>query len=218
MLWHRGNPAGWTWHKSLGTWFDSSIARKIEDLQELLLRTPLSNVYNQIPRTWHTQVPVLTLTTDKQNSCERNDGCLVTDIRRTNFDNHDASNNSKLTTQDAIYETTRDGSLETLMNLICYNTPKTHIKWCYKLVTKLSSCPLRQIIYYLNLCQQKHNQNSKIYKKSTPCSGLALKEDNPSNRLPDNILKPTSLKDRQLLASSNSALLYKDASGTTLPS
>ena len=62
VLWHRGDPAGWTWHKSLGAWFDPSIARKAEDLRELLLRTPLSNVYKHHKGIWHARVPALKLT------------------------------------------------------------------------------------------------------------------------------------------------------------
>ena len=64
VLWHRGDPAGWTWHKSLGAWFDPSIARKAEDLRELLLRTPLSTVYLLFTQTdtWNAQMSVLTTT------------------------------------------------------------------------------------------------------------------------------------------------------------
>ena len=61
VLWHRGDPAGWTWHKSLGAWFDPSIARKAEDLRELLLRTPLSTVHKNQIGIWHAQVPALKL-------------------------------------------------------------------------------------------------------------------------------------------------------------
>ena len=63
MLWHRGDPAGWTWHKSLGAWFDPSIARKAEDLRELLLMT-LFTVYLLFTQTdtWNVQMSVLTLT------------------------------------------------------------------------------------------------------------------------------------------------------------
>ena len=47
MLWHRGDPAGWTRYKSLlvGTWFNSIGTGKIEDLRALLLRTPHSTVF-----------------------------------------------------------------------------------------------------------------------------------------------------------------------------
>ena len=43
MLWHSGDPAGWTRYKSLlvGIWFNSIGTGKIEDLRALLLRTPL---------------------------------------------------------------------------------------------------------------------------------------------------------------------------------
>ena len=46
MLWHSGDPAGWTRYKSLlvGARFNSSGTGKIEDLRALLLRTPLSTV------------------------------------------------------------------------------------------------------------------------------------------------------------------------------
>ena len=42
MLWHGGDPAGWTRYKSplVGTWFNSIGTGKIEDLRALLLRTP----------------------------------------------------------------------------------------------------------------------------------------------------------------------------------
>ena len=47
VLWHRGDPAGWTRYKSLlvGAWFNSIGTGKIEDLRALLLRTLLSIVF-----------------------------------------------------------------------------------------------------------------------------------------------------------------------------
>ena len=41
MLWHRGDPAGWTRYESLGIRFNSISTGKIEDLWALLLMTPL---------------------------------------------------------------------------------------------------------------------------------------------------------------------------------
>ena len=48
MLWHRGNPAGWDRHESLGIRFKSSVAGEIEDLLELLLRTFYSIFSNSV--------------------------------------------------------------------------------------------------------------------------------------------------------------------------
>ena len=98
VLWHRGDPAGWTWHKSLGAWFDFSIARKTEDLQELLLRTPFSNVYNYAASTW--QVQGLALTTDSKTSCVLTDKLVTTDkherLTSTSRDKSFGSNGNKL--------------------------------------------------------------------------------------------------------------------------
>ena len=49
MLWHRGDPAGRTWHESLGIRFKTMVAREIEDLLDLLLRTPFFNVSKSMP-------------------------------------------------------------------------------------------------------------------------------------------------------------------------
>ena len=67
MLWHGGDPAGWTRYKSLlvGIWFNSIGTGKIEDLRALLLRTPLlDSLYNTaiVP---NKTTPGLPLGTDK---------------------------------------------------------------------------------------------------------------------------------------------------------
>ena len=52
VLWHRDDPAGWNRHESLGIRFKSRLAGKIEDLLEMLLRTPISIVYTGAAQNW----------------------------------------------------------------------------------------------------------------------------------------------------------------------
>ena len=57
MLWHRGDPAGRTWHESLGIRFNPISAGKVAVLLEMLLMTILSNVTKLVPKAPHLNNP-----------------------------------------------------------------------------------------------------------------------------------------------------------------
>ena len=86
VLWHRGDPAGRTWHESLGIRFNPISARKVEDLRELLLRTPLFYVLYLAP------VPnIITLSLCRETHCiiqtkRQTLTCLITDSQNNTND------------------------------------------------------------------------------------------------------------------------------------
>ena len=98
MLWHRGDPAGWTRYESLGIRFNSSGTGKIEDLRALLLRTPLTYSLHNLAIAPPDIVPGVSQGTDK-TKCINDSQTHVTNTRTR----------SKMTT----YTINRDAKLKT---------------------------------------------------------------------------------------------------------
>ena len=128
MLWHRGDPAGWNRHESLGIRFKYSLARKIEDLLEMLLRTPLSIVYIwaaiRPPKTNNLALgqvwePTFNLKRDHITT-ELVQSLTVKDQMTDKMTNHDISSTNKQTNRD-ISKWTRNKQIfhETTDALIC---------------------------------------------------------------------------------------------------
>ena len=95
MLWHRGDPAGWNRHESLGIRFKSSVAGEIEDLLELLLMT-----YPIVTKSTVVRPPLINLRPGTAPGFQRNIYVIVrNDKKQMTFNTssiRDATNHYKL--------------------------------------------------------------------------------------------------------------------------
>ena len=101
MLWHRGDPAGRTWHESLGIRFNPISAGKVAVLLEMLLMTSFYNVLNALPeRASYNPSPALSWNASKtdKHSCSQADGQKQTKRQKTKLEltNHDSNGQQTL--------------------------------------------------------------------------------------------------------------------------